>query len=48
MVKALKQTKEQILLQTHPLKILSNFFLRLILGLQAKFSEALRPKSRQL
>ena len=45
---AFKQTKEHILIHVQPSKILNIIFLVLILGLQAKFSNNLRPKREQL
>ena len=44
---AFKQAKEQILFQVQPLEMF-NIKKFMILGLHAKFSEALYPKSRQL
>ena len=41
------QTKEKSLLQVQPLKMVNKLFL-LIIGLQAKLSQFLRYKSRQL
>ena len=47
LVFAYKQAKEQILFQVLPLKMLNTFLCVLILGLRAKFSEALRQVNTQ-
>ena len=48
LVFAFKQDKEKKSLQVQPLKMLKTKIVMLIIGLQAKFSEALPHKNRQL